>query len=130
MDRPYDARYSGKMEQGGDRMVPKRSAKPVNGNVTVINEILDIVDTTLFLGFTLDGEQIYFISKDSNSCSTLVTELLVCNPIKGSLKALGERQEAIFFSTMCRRKLFTLAVFLISDGRRNCREAFCSVSGL
>ncbi|GBP95834.1 hypothetical protein EVAR_97470_1 [Eumeta japonica] len=29
-------------------------AKPVNGNVKVKNEILDIVDTTLFLGLCLD----------------------------------------------------------------------------
>ncbi|GBP82571.1 hypothetical protein EVAR_87817_1 [Eumeta japonica] len=31
-------------------------AKPVNGKVMVKKEILDIVDTTLFLGFTLDAK--------------------------------------------------------------------------
>ncbi|GBP06585.1 hypothetical protein EVAR_92573_1 [Eumeta japonica] len=31
-------------------------AKPVNGNVMVKNEIPDIVDTTLFLGFSLHAK--------------------------------------------------------------------------
>ncbi|GBP42446.1 hypothetical protein EVAR_47741_1 [Eumeta japonica] len=32
------------------------SAKPVNGNVKIKDRILGIVDTTLFLGFTLDAK--------------------------------------------------------------------------
>ncbi|GBP38779.1 hypothetical protein EVAR_33527_1 [Eumeta japonica] len=35
---------------------PGETVKPVNGNVMVKNEILDIVDMTLFLGFTLDAK--------------------------------------------------------------------------